>query len=145
LAAVFVLLFVSLLFRLFRGDAVAEAAGDLPFGIAVILGLSFLAIRIGFDIVPLIWEHVRGEARDADETVTFGMEEDGLSIDSKRMSATLGWAMFASIRATPERLYFFLSRRSALMMPRRCFANEADFKRWIAYSEQRWTDSKDVE
>ena len=144
LSAAFAFLFVSLLFRVSRGDTIVESMRDLPFGLAMILAGTFLAIRIGVDLVPIALEHLRSGKREAELPVTFGLEDNGLSIFSERASTTLGWAMFASVRVTPDHLFYFLSRRSVLMVPRRCFADDRQFEQWRAFSEARFAESREV-
>lgn len=47
-------LFVSLLFRLSRSDLFAEALSDLPYGLSVILGATFLAVRAAVDLATAL-------------------------------------------------------------------------------------------
>ncbi len=53
---------------------------------------------------------------------------DGFFCSAELGESTLKWPAFSQIRGTPDALYFYRSRRSAMIIPRRAFAapDEAD-------------------
>lgn len=85
--------------------------------------------------MPLLWEYLFPGPDDPETKVTFGLSEDGLSIDSERISSTFRWPMFEAVRSTPDRIYYVLSRGSVLMLPRRCFEDDGHFEQWRDFTK----------
>jgi len=120
------------------GDGVAEAFTKANFYVAIPMMLIVLAIA---GIAPIIQLRAR-KKQGWDIPMLVRLSDDGISVDHPKGGQRMIWNALRKVRATRDRLFLFTTPACAFIIPKRCFESEAEFQRWIAYSEQRWTEAK---
>jgi hypothetical protein len=88
--------------------------------------LEWLIVRLAYG---------RLAVRGADLVLKF--EADGIHWSMASHSGTYGWSGVHDIVRTPKRIFLFISRAEALVLPRRAFASENAFAETARYVETR--------
>lgn len=70
----------------------------------------------------------------------FTVADDGISVKNSKAESLLFWSALKKVRSTRKRLFLFISSNHALILPRRCFSDEAEFDRWVEVSKRRWAE-----
>jgi hypothetical protein len=109
----------------------AEFSAAIGVGLAVLLGTLF----------PLRWLQLwlmAGAAyrrnAAAGKTVTFDIDEHTIVGGIAGVTTTLQWSAVTRLIETPERLFVAISRREALILPRRAFADATTCDQFIAFA-----------
>jgi hypothetical protein len=58
------------------------------------------------------------------------------------MEGVIFWSAMKSVKRRYSRLFVFISRRSALIIPKRAFDTDSSFADFAAAIESRWTAQK---
>jgi hypothetical protein len=110
----------------------AEFAAAIAVGIAVWFGTLF----------PLRWLQLRlmaGAAyrrnAAAGKTVTFDIDSVAIVGGIPGVMTTLNWSAVTRLIETPDRLFIAISRREALILPRRAFPDAAAYGQFIAFAK----------
>ena len=74
----------------------------------------------------------------------FLVTEQGVSVTNAYVESVMSWSAFKRVETGNNRLFRFITRRTAFFLPRRAFANDAQFGRWVEIAERRWTESRNL-
>jgi hypothetical protein len=72
---------------------------------------------------------------------TFVISDSAFQILSSTGELTLPWTSILSIKRANERLFLFITRYSAYIVPRRAFETEEEFANFAAAAAERWKSS----
>jgi hypothetical protein len=88
-------------------------------------------------IVSLLsnWWRARQESTGR---ITVALTPEGIKIRSRRMDGLVFWSAIKSLKVRFGRVFFFLTRRMAVIVPRRAFASDADFDAFAAAAREAW-------
>lgn len=73
----------------------------------------------------------------ADAVITLGLADDGIHATSSVANTDLPWASIKRVVRTRAHVFLPISRREALIMPRRAFASDAAFEDATRYARER--------
>jgi len=68
----------------------------------------------------------------------FAVGEAALRITSPKFSSEIRWSTLRNMKRTEDRLFFFVTKRLAYIVPRRAFDSDADFEAFAAAAADRW-------
>ena len=74
----------------------------------------------------------------------FLVTEQGVSLTNAYVESVMRWSAFKRVETGNDRLFLFVTRRTAFSLPRRAFANDAQFDRWVEIAKRRWTESRNL-
>jgi hypothetical protein len=60
------------------------------------------------------------------QAIEMSFQESGIRVKTSKGSQAVGWGAIAKVRSDGPNVYLFLSRRSALIVPKRAFTTQAD-------------------
>ena len=120
------------------GYSLGEAIGAIDWPFTALVLLVLLAWIIVTSVVSYWWRRRKG----LHGPIQFALTEDGLSFRSRQMEGVAFWNAIKSVKRGRRRLYLFISRRVAFIVPRRAFAGGADFDRFASEAERRWNASR---
>jgi hypothetical protein len=140
-----VLLFatVSLLVIFFLNFSQAEPGEELknlPLFVvfsAVVLGGCWALVTCGMRPRPIKLEEVRRQMREGRNALMLEnrrvvLSAEMLTVNTKSLgSVTRPWTSIASVSATPNYLFIYLSESEAQIVPRRAFHSEAEFRAFV--------------
>jgi len=107
-----------------------------------VLGLATVFIFLGSAAVRArIWRWQLRRNRLYSPS-TFVVRDDTFQILSSTGDLSLPWTSILSTRRMDERLFAFISRYAAYIIPRRAFGSDAEFDAFIAFVEERWKTSQ---
>ena len=69
---------------------------------------------------------------------TFTVRDTAFEIASPKARSTVSWRAFRRVSRRDDRLFLFVSRQSAYIVPRRAFASDREFEEFVAEAEERW-------
>ena len=121
------LIAVPLIFGIMDGYPIGDltSAIDWSFTGWVLLALiAWLLLVIG---LRYWWQRRQGLLGP----IHFALTEDGVSFRNRQMNGLIFWDTIRSIKTRGGRAFLFITKRSALIFPRRSFADDAAFARWI--------------
>jgi hypothetical protein len=78
----------------------------------------------------------------ADLAQTFTIQEEYWCAESERGMTKLRWSAVPRIERQPDRLFVFNGPRTAFMIPRRVFADDAAFDRFATSVEAHWNKAR---
>lgn len=107
--------------------------------IVALFALAVFVLLAGF-IPGLKTRLMMRAARDTGATLpqTFTAGEEFWRAESDRGVTQLRWSSVPRIERQPDRLFVFNGPRTAFMVPRRVFADDAAFETFAATVEQYW-------
>jgi hypothetical protein len=73
----------------------------------------------------------------ADQEVRLSFEADGLETLLTNFESWVSWHAIEKVIETPDHAFLAISRREALILPRRAFTSEADYRRWLGFVRDR--------
>jgi hypothetical protein len=73
---------------------------------------------------------------------SFGLLPDALLVESPKARSEVLWNAIQDVRRAQDRMFFFMSKRLAYMVPRRAFGSDAEFEEFAAAADQRWRQSR---
>ena len=110
------------------------------FWITVALDIAILLVVL----FPLRWLYLWFAAAAiyrrnaaADKTMRFDINDDTITGGMPGMSTTLTWANVTRLIETPDRLFVAISRREAMILPRRAFPDAAAYTAFLAFAQGR--------
>lgn len=68
--------------------------------------------------------------------VTAQLTPDGMEVSTAVSRSQMSWATFDEAVFTPRHVFLFLTRRSAVIIPRRAFAGDAQWRSFVAAGQQ---------
>jgi hypothetical protein len=68
----------------------------------------------------------------------YTVRNSAFEVESPKAHSTIKWSVFPRLRRTPDRLFLFVTRHSAYIIPRRAFGSDAEFEAFVAAVEERW-------
>lgn len=72
---------------------------------------------------------------------SYAISQTALRISSPRSSSEVRWAAFTDVKRVGDRLFLFMSRRQAFIIPCRAFRERAHFDEFAAAALKRWESS----
>jgi len=68
----------------------------------------------------------------------FAVTSHGLRVSSPKANAEIPWTTFRDVKCTDGRVFFFMSKRLAYIVPSRAFDSGADFNAFTAAALEYW-------
>lgn len=78
----------------------------------------------------------------ADRKLTYRLTSDAIQGGIPEVQGRFPWGAIKRVIVTPEHAFFTISRREALMIPRRIFAHDEDFETLLAFARARIAASR---
>jgi hypothetical protein len=72
--------------------------------------------------------------------IHFSLTDEGVTFRNRQMNGSIFWSAIKSIKSRDERLFLFMTRRSALIFPRRAFDSDSEFKSFAADARKLWQE-----
>jgi hypothetical protein len=69
---------------------------------------------------------------------SFEVAPAGLRISSPKLSSEIRWSALRDMKQAEDRLFFFVTKRLAYIVPRRAFDSDSDFEAFAAAAADRW-------
>jgi hypothetical protein len=69
---------------------------------------------------------------------TFELVAGALRVSSPRLSSEIPWTTLHDVRLADGRLFAFMTKRLAYIIPRRAFDSDADFEAFAAAAREAW-------
>ena len=69
---------------------------------------------------------------------SYAITPGALRISSEKGVSDVRWTAFLDVRRSDDRLFIFMSKRQAFIIPRRAFDSDQDFEAFVTAAEQRW-------
>lgn len=69
---------------------------------------------------------------------SFAVGRTGLQITSSKFNSEIRWSTLRDVKRTEDRLFFFLTKRLAYIVPRRAFDSDADFEAFTSAATDCW-------
>jgi hypothetical protein len=69
---------------------------------------------------------------------SYGLYPTALLIGSAKGKSEIPFTSFVDLKRAEGRMFFFMSKRQAYIVPSRAFDSDADFEAFAAAAEQRW-------
>ena len=132
------LLAIQLGFPMQDGASLREAFETVDWRVIGFFGILIFLVRL----VTLAIRHAWQRLRRRPDVIQFQLLEDGPHFVSDGITGTIYWKRIKKFRSTDDRLFYYISRGSALIVPRRAFADDERFEAWRIFSEQRWVESR---
>lgn len=133
-------LIIGVGFPLIEGMRFYDVLSEIDYFILVPLALIVIIIVAAAPAIQF-WKRKK---RGWDVSMLVKLDDEGISADFPMGSQLTFWKALQKIRATQDRLFLFTTPSHAYILPKRCFANEAEFQRWIEYSKRRWDAAKAI-
>jgi len=73
---------------------------------------------------------------------SFALRDEGLFVDSVKYRTEIAWKGIVAVRRTDDRVFFFMGKRLAYIVPQRAFDSDAEFESFAAAGEQRWREAR---
>jgi hypothetical protein len=132
------------------GDAFNEiVTGRAPFEVYPFIAVMLVVLLFALFSRPwlLAWTARRVYPRNAfaDKQIVFEITDVAIVGGLPLISSTIAWAAVVRLIETPERLFVAISRREALIIPRRAFASDADFVDFLAFARGRLAATRAVD
>ncbi len=142
--AIFVAMFLAVIFAAagFDSDSFWRGLGDLvslnaPWWIYAILLLGPVLILSHTEWVALIAVLAYRRYALAEKDVTLSFDGNGVTATSLSLTSQIGWEAFLRLIETPTHAFLVVSRREALIVPRRAFADEDDHRMLMGFIRAR--------
>jgi len=139
LVGAFLILEVGL--PLFDGARLTDALAEIDYYTLVPMALIIVVIVA---LVPIVQLRAR-KKQGWDVPMLVKLDDEGVSVDHPMGNQRTFWKALPKVRATQDRLFLFTAPSCAYILPKRCFANQAEFQRWIEFSERCWSAAKVAE
>jgi hypothetical protein len=133
-----ILIAIPITFSLVDGYSLVDSIGtiDWPFTGVVIL------ILVAWVIVVTVFSYWRRARKGLHGPIQFALTQEGLSFRSRQMQGVAFWQSIKSVRNTRGRLYLFIDRRVAFIIPRRAFASDQEFEAFAAAAKAHWRQAR---
>lgn len=69
---------------------------------------------------------------------SFTVGPTALRVSSPKLSSEIRWSTLRDMKRAEDRLFFFVTKRLAYIVPRRAFDTDADFEAFAAVAAERW-------
>ena len=73
---------------------------------------------------------------------SLALRDGGLFVDSAKYKTEIAWRGIVDVRRSADRIFFFMGKRLAYIVPRRAFDSDADFENFASVGEQRWRQAR---
>jgi hypothetical protein len=142
--ALFVAIFLAVLFATssFNTQTFVRGLGDLvtlsaPWWVYLILFLGPVIALSHTEWVALVAALTYRRNALADKDVTLAFDGNGVTATSPNLTSQVGWEAFLKLIETPTHAFLVVSRREALIVPRRAFADEDDHRMLMGFIRAR--------
>jgi hypothetical protein len=71
---------------------------------------------------------------------SFEVTPGGLRVGSPKFTSEIPWTTFYDVKLADERLFVFMTKRLAYIIPRRAFDTEQEFASFAAAARHHWTE-----
>jgi hypothetical protein len=142
--ALFVAIFLAVLFVTsgFNAQTFVRGLGDLvalsaPWWVYLILFLGPVIALSHTEWVALVAALTYRRYAAADKDVTLSFDGHGVTATSPNLRSQIGWEAFLKLVETPTHAFLVVSRREALIVPRRAFADDDDHRMLMGFIRAR--------
>ena len=115
--------------EMLRAPAVFYILVGIPLVIALVAIINFLFARLAFR--PVFKRFAL-----ADKEVTISLDETGVTWTGGGLSGACPWANVKWIVETKDRLFLFISKVEAVVLPRRAVSSDREFQALAAYARE---------
>jgi YcxB-like protein len=110
---------------------------EVPFFIYGLLLAGFVLIALLPNLTLLRAMRLYSGLAIADQQIDVVIDEAGLTTSVPGRHGQLEWSIFRRVVVKPEHLFLTISRREALLLPRRAFATAAEFEAVTALAQRK--------
>jgi YcxB-like protein len=71
-------------------------------------------------------------------SLRFRLRSDGVAVRNRQMDMVVFWSTIRAINVSRSRLFLLITRRSALIVPKRAFDSDTDFQAFVGTAEKYW-------
>jgi hypothetical protein len=122
-----------------EGWTLAEAIRGIDWLVLLIGGLILVAVMFTLCPLAIFW---RLKRRGFLGPNRLELADNGVKTAGPAAESLVYWSAIQKITQTGRHLFMFIAPGSALMVPRRAFASDGDFRAFVSAAEQRWKASK---
>jgi hypothetical protein len=97
-----------------------------------------LLILIGWLIAVSVFGYAWRRWKGLHGPILFALSEAGVTIRNRQMEGVVYWDAIKSVMSRGGRIFVFINRKSALIIPRRAFGSDAEFEDFGASAEASW-------
>jgi hypothetical protein len=91
---------------------------------------ALLIVAFWFGLCPFL-AYLRVKRAGAGGPNTFALTDQGIRLQTPRSESVVYWNAVRRTVSNSQRLYLFFSSPGAIIVPRRSFASDDDFAKWI--------------
>ena len=68
----------------------------------------------------------------------YAITPGGLKVSSEKSASEIRWTAVLDVKRTADRLFVFMAKRQAFIIPRRAFDSDDQFEAFAAAAQERW-------
>ena len=123
---------------------------ERPLELAVLAGYELLFILLIFFLLRWLYlwvaaSTVFGRNAAAGKRMRFEIDDDTIVGGQEGISTTVRWLAVVRLIERPDYLFIALSRREAMILPRRAFGDQATFEGFIAFARGHVAATRSVD
>ncbi len=111
--------------------------GRLPWDLYVVFAVALLFPWLGHLVAPLMAAMVFKRNALANQEVTLSLDRAGIEGGGAGIQSRIAWSSIKRVIETPRHLFFAISKREAVTLPRRAFGSEQDYQAARAFALQQ--------
>lgn len=111
--------------------------GRLPWNLYVIFAFVLLIPWVSHYLAPLLAAMIFKRNAMANQDVTLTLDQAGIEGGSAGLQSRIAWSSVKRIIETPRHLFFTISKREAVTLPRRAFGSDQAYQAARAFALQQ--------
>lgn len=100
-----------------------------------LVGIALIALMQNLTLLRAM--RIYGSLASADQFIDIVIDETGLITSVPGRHSKLDWSVFRRVVVRPEHLFLTISRREAVLVPRRAFSNAMEFEAVKALAQRK--------
>ena len=131
------LVFVPMILLLISGYPLGDSIVAFDWSFAGLVLLILIGWLIAASVFGYVWRRWKG----LHGPIVFALTEVGVNFRDRQMEGVVYWDGIKSVRLQGGRIFLFVGRKSALIIPRRAFGSNAEFDAFVSAAKERWKAS----
>ena len=131
-----ILIAIPVIPSLIDGAPVAESIAAIDWQFTAWAILFFTCWLIVITVITYAIRRVRG----LHGPIRVSLKSGGVAFRNREVDGVVFWSAIKSVRLSRSRIFLFISRRSALVVPRRAFGSDDQFCAFATTAKKHWRE-----
>jgi hypothetical protein len=131
-----ILIAIPVILSLIGGDPIGESIAAIDWRFT---GWMILFLICWLIVVTVITYGIR-RLRGLHGPIRLSLNSDGVAFRNREMDGVVFWSAIKGVKLSRSRIFLFISRRSALIVPRRVFASDDQFCAFSTAAKEHWRE-----